>query len=134
MIKKNCLPLAIIAIVCLSLGSLTSCHDEDFGVSTPVLQERAFEHNFIKEFGQPSADQSWDFYAQKMESLRQGDGMTRATMAVPVSVDTTISQPSTTEFKNLVSDVAYWKRVSTIREPDRTTIRLPQPAPSRFML
>ena len=69
--KKN-LSIAIIAASLLGLGSLTSCHDEDFDVQTAVLQERAFEQNFIKEFGKPSANQSWDFYAQKMEAIRHG--------------------------------------------------------------
>lgn len=76
-------------------------------MSTTVLQERAFEHSFVDEFGQPDADQSWDFYAQKMQALRQGGATTRATTAVSVGVDTTISQPSTDEFKSLVKDVAY---------------------------
>ena len=65
---KKYLSFAVTAMAILGLGSLTSCHDEDFDVSTAVLQERAFEQGFIKEFGQPSADQSWDFYAQKMDS------------------------------------------------------------------
>ena len=77
---KKTLPIAIIATSLLGLGSLTSCQDEDFDVSTAVLQERAFEQNFIKEFGKPSANQSWDFYSQAMQALRQNDGATRATM------------------------------------------------------
>jgi len=104
---RHYLSFAVSAIAVLGLGSLTSCHDEDFDVSTTVLQERAFEHSFVDEFGQPDADQSWDFYAQKMQALRQGGATTRATMAVPVGVDKTISQPSTDEFKSLVKDVAY---------------------------
>ena len=66
----------------LGLGTLTSCHDEDFDASTAVLQERAFEQGFIKEFGKPSANQSFDFYAQRMQSLRDKAGATRATMAI----------------------------------------------------
>ena len=85
---KKTLPIAIIATSLLGLGCLTSCHDEDFDVSTAVLQERAFEQGFIKEFGQPSADQSWDFYAQMMESLRHGAGVTRATMDINVPTPT----------------------------------------------
>ena len=79
---KKYLSFAVTAMAILGLGSLTSCHDEDFDVSTAVLQERAFEQGFIKEFGQPSADQGWDFYAQKMQSLSEGAGMTRATNAI----------------------------------------------------
>ena len=101
---KKTLPIAIIATSVLGLGCLTSCHDEDFDVSTAVLQERAFEQNFIKEFGKPSANQSWDFYAQKMESIRQKSGMTRATQAITVTVDTTISQPTQKWFTDLVDD------------------------------
>jgi hypothetical protein len=105
---KKYLPFAVTAMAILGLGSLTSCHDEDFDVSNAVLQERAFEQGFIKEFGKPSADQSWDFYTQKMESIRREAGETRATMdEVPVGVDKTISQPSTAEFKKLVQNVAY---------------------------
>ncbi len=72
------------------IGSLTSCHDEDLDVSTAVLQEHAFEQGFIKEFGKPSANQSWDFYTQLMQSLRK-EGATRATMDDPV-IDTSIGQ------------------------------------------
>lgn len=102
---KKILPIAIIATSFLGLGSLTSCHDEDFGVSTAVIQDRAFEQGFIKEFGKPSSNQSWDFYAQKMESLRQNAGLTRATQDNLVEVDTTISQPTDEWFTNLVD---YW--------------------------
>lgn len=85
--KKN-LSFAIIAMSILGLGGLTSCQDEDLDVSNAVLQERAFEQGFIKEFGKPSADQRWDFYAQKMEKLF--GSTTRATMAEdPVCTVTT---------------------------------------------
>ena len=106
---KKTLPIAIIAASLLGLGSLSSCHDENFDVSTAVLQERAFEQDFIKEFGKPSADQNWDFYAQKMESIRRNAGMTRATMADPivVTVDTTISQPTSSYFTGIVEDIAF---------------------------
>ncbi|MBR5716149.1 MAG: hypothetical protein IKX59_06135 [Bacteroidales bacterium] len=106
---KKTLFLAITTLVLLTFGSFTSCQDEDFDVSTAVLQERAFEQGFIKEFGKPSADQSWDFYAQKMESIRREAGMTRATMADPivVTVDTTISQPTDKYFTDIVNDVGY---------------------------
>ena len=91
----------------LSLGSLTSCHDEDFDVSTAVLQEHAFEQAFIKEFGKPSVDQSWDFYSQKMQSLRKEAGMTRATQDATVTVDTTISQPTGEYFTGIVQEIGY---------------------------
>ena len=48
-----------------------------------MLKEKAFENGFVKEFGQPSANQSWDFYAQKLQSVR--DAKTRATMAEPIT-------------------------------------------------
>ena len=114
---KKTLPIAIIATSVLGLGSLTSCHDEDFDVSTTVLQERAFEQSFIKEFGQPSADQSWDFYAQKMEALRQNAGLTRATQDDVVTVDTTISQPTDEWFTDLVD---YWDGVLEEKHDNHT--------------
>lgn len=80
---KKTLPIAIIATSLLGLGSLSSCQDEDFDVQTAVLKEKAFENGFVKEFGQPSANQSWDFYAQKLQSVR--DAKTRATMAEPIT-------------------------------------------------
>ena len=76
---KKFFTFAVTAMAILGLGSLTSCQEEDFDVSTAVLQERAFEQGFIEEFGKPSADQRWDFYAQKMENLF--GSTTRATMA-----------------------------------------------------
>ncbi len=101
---KKYLSFAVTAMAILGLGSLTSCHDEDFGASTAVLQERAFEQGFIKEFGQPSADQSWDFYAQKMEALGQGAGMTRATQAIAKA--RSINQPIGEEyFDEVVANV-----------------------------
>ena len=76
--KKN-LPITIIATSLLGLGSLTSCQDEDFGVSTQTLKEKAFDDAFAKQFGKPSADQSWDFYTQTMQNLRKGSTATVAT-------------------------------------------------------
>ena len=76
---KKFFTFAVTAMAILGLGSLTSCQEEDFDVSTAVLQERAFEQGFIEEFGKPSADQRWDFYAQRMENLF--GSTTRATMA-----------------------------------------------------
>ena len=70
----------MVSVGLLTIGFLSSCHDEDFDVSTTVLKERAFEHAFVNEFGQPSAEQRWDFYAQKMERLCSGEvAATRAT-------------------------------------------------------
>ena len=103
---KKKLSFAVTAMAILGLGTLTSCHDEDFDVSTAVLQERAFEQGFIKEFGKPSADQSWDFYAQRMESLRQGAGTTRATQAeISVNVENA-TQPSNAQyFKDIAANM-----------------------------
>ena len=104
---KKTLPIAIFAASLLGLGSLSSCHDEDFDVSTAVLQERAFEQNFIKEFGKPSANQSWDFYSQKMQSIRQEAGLTRGIMAEG-DVVTPIKQPKDNEFfKGLIDEWHY---------------------------
>ena len=102
---KKYFSFAVTAIAILGLGSLTSCHDEDFDVSTAVLQERAFEQGFIKEFGQPSADQSWDFYAQKMQSLRGGASMTRATMAATVAVKDTVQPSNAQYFKDIAANM-----------------------------
>ena len=110
---KKYLPIAIIATFVLILGSLTSCHDEDFDVSTVVLQERAFEQSFIKEFGKPSSNQTWDFYAQQMEALRQEAGTTRATQAITVTVNKDISQPTDDYFKNTVQTIGYALEEST---------------------
>ncbi|MBR5067967.1 MAG: hypothetical protein IKX25_01060 [Bacteroidales bacterium] len=104
---KKPLYLAVAILGILAFGSLTSCQDEDFGVSTAVLKEKAFEQGFIKEFGKPSADQSWDFYAQQMEAIRRGAGKTRATMADPDEVTVSnASQPTDKDyFNSIVSDV-----------------------------
>ena len=91
--KKN-LPIAIIATSLLGLGSLTSCQDEDFDVQTAVLKEKAFENGFVKEFGQPSANQSWDFYAQKLQSVR--DAKTRAMMAEHITCEVSPLQTNQT--------------------------------------
>ena len=106
---KKTLPIAIIAASLLGLGSLSSCHDEDFGVSTAVLQDHAFEQSFIKEFGKPSSNQTWDFYAQQMEALRQESGTTRATQEVSVEVikNETIKQPTDAYFTNTVQTIGY---------------------------
>ena len=98
---------AIATLGLLTFGSLTSCQDEDFDVSTAVLQERAFEQNFIKEFGKPSATQTWDFYSLQMEALRQETGMTRGTQEITVEVDKTISQPTDAYFTNTVQTIGY---------------------------
>ena len=90
---KKTLPIAIIATSFLGLGSLTSCHDEDFDVSTQTLKERAFNEAFVKQFGKPDANQSWDFYTQAMEGLRSAT--TRATVDdFGLKVTTRTSQPA----------------------------------------
>ena len=101
--KNNYLAIATFAI--LALGSFTCCHDEDFGVSAPVLQQRAFEQSFIKEFGKPSPDQTWDFYAQEMNAIRSKAGTTRAKQAITVTtVD--VDQPDDADFKALCD--SWW--------------------------
>lgn len=94
---------AFIATSLLALGSLTSCHDEDLDVSPAALEEHAFEQGFIKEFGKPSANQSWDFYAQLMESLRQEGAATRAVSDNQVIVSDDIGQPSSQWFTNTIA-------------------------------
>ena len=97
-----------IAMAFAITSSLISCHDEDFGVSTAVLQEKAFEHDFVNEFGQPSADQNWDFYAQQMEAIRQESSTTRATMDDDITVDFNLDQPLDDPwFVNTVQTIGY---------------------------
>ena len=84
--KKN-LPIAIIATAVLGLGSLTSCQDEDLGVSTQTLKERAFDDAFAKQFGKPSADQSWDFFTQTMQSLGKGNSSATRAYTEPSASD-----------------------------------------------
>lgn len=110
--KKN-LPIAIIATAVLGLGSLTSCQDEDLGVSTQTLKERAFDDAFAKQFGKPSPNQSWDFFTQTMQNLRKGESTatTRAqndpSTGSGYSVAARTSQPSyiTTELVNRWDDL-----------------------------
>ena len=108
---KKTLPIAIIATSLLGLGSLTSCHDEDFGVSTAVIQDHAFEQSFIKEFGKPSENQSWDFYAQKMESIRKNASLTRAAMAEgdenPVEIIKNQPYPTSQYIADIVQTIGY---------------------------
>lgn len=63
---------AIFAMSFLGLGVLTSCHDYDLGVSTQTLKDHASYDAFAKQFGKPDANQSWDFYAQAIESVMNG--------------------------------------------------------------
>ena len=104
---KKTLSLAVAFLGFFVLASLSSCQDEDLGVSTTVLKEKAFEQGFIKEFGKPSSDQTWDFYSQKLQSLSQGAGLTRATMDV-VAPDFSIQQPTDNEYFNkIVQEIGY---------------------------
>jgi hypothetical protein len=73
---KSIYSLCLLATSLIVGAALSSCQDEDFDVSTEVLKERAFASSFEKEFGTPSDDQPWDFYAQKMQALF--GGQTRA--------------------------------------------------------
>lgn len=108
---KKTLSIAIIATSVLGLGSLSSCHDEDFGVSTAVIQDHAFEQSFIKEFGKPSENQSWDFYAQKMESIRKNASLTRAAMAEgdenPVEIIKNQPYPTSQYIADIVQTIGY---------------------------
>ena len=107
---KNYFKIGAFALSVAVVATVTSCQDEDLSVGSNVLKERAFEQGFAKEFGQPSADQNWDFYAQKMESIdvqplnvQEGEEviaegeteMTRATMAT-ISVNDAV-QPASTQ-------------------------------------
>ena len=110
--KKN-LPIAIIATAVLGLGSLTSCQDEDLGVSTQTLKERAFDDAFAKQFGKPSPNQSWDFFTQTMQSLGKGNSSATRAYTEPSASDNNWrvthlnSQPSyiTTELVNRWDDM-----------------------------
>ena len=102
---KKYLSFAVTTMAILGLGSLTSCHDEDFDVSPAVLQDHAFEQAFFKEFGKPSENQSWDFYSQKLQSIGHGAAMTRAAQAVTEPVE--IEQPTDQYFKDIVDEIAY---------------------------
>lgn len=106
---KKFISFAVTATAILGLGSFNSCQEEDFGASKAVLQERSFEHGFIKEFGKPSANQSWDFYAQEMQIRRQAN-LTRADgdegdeEDLPWERD--INQPTDDDFKELAH--SWW--------------------------
>ena len=110
-IMKKYLSFAIFSVAFIGLGSLTSCQDEDLGVSTQTLKERAFDDAFAKQFGKPSPNQSWDFFTQTMQSL--GKGKSAATRAGDPatgdgwSVEALSSQPSyiTTELVNRWDDL-----------------------------
>ena len=79
------------------LAGITACHDEDFNVSESVLREKAFDEAFVKQFGKPDPNQSWDFYAQAMESLRAQKATTRATVADYGLTVTPTTQPAYVE-------------------------------------
>ena len=72
MSKKYC-DLWFFAMVLSAVAFFSSCQEVDLDVSETVLKQHAFEYGFAQEFGQPSADQRWDFYTQMMERLRGGD-------------------------------------------------------------
>ena len=84
---KKTLPIAIIATSVLGLGILTSCQDEDLGVSTQTLKERAFDDAFAKQFGKPSPNQSWDFFTQTMQSLGKGNSSATRAYTEPSASD-----------------------------------------------
>lgn len=107
MTKKFLIATGAFALALAMVSGLSSCQDEDLGVSETVLKERAFERGFVKEFGQPAADQRWDFYNEKLQSLKgnlleeealedaETSDMTRATMAT-ISIDDA-EQPASVE-------------------------------------
>lgn len=94
----------------------SSCQEEELGVSESVLKERAFEQGFTKAFGQPSADQSWDFYNEKLQSLKgnlveeealedaETSDMTRATMAT-ISIEDAEQPASVQENSSIWTDL-----------------------------
>ncbi len=55
----------------------TACQDEDFDVSEATLKQKAYDNAFINQFGKPDPNQSWDFYAQAIDGLKNNAG-TRA--------------------------------------------------------
>lgn len=69
--------ITLAAALAVVAGTITSCQDEDFDVSTQELKVKAFQKGFADEFGVPSGTQNWDFYAQSMELLSK-KSVTRA--------------------------------------------------------
>jgi hypothetical protein len=116
MTKKILVTTSTFAIALAMVSGLSSCQDEDLGVSETVLKERAFEQGFTKAFGQPSADQSWDFYNEKLRSLKgnlveeeasedaETSDMTRATMAT-ISIDDAEQPASVQENSSIWTDL-----------------------------
>ena len=106
--KTLFLSVAILGL--LTFGCLSSCQEVEFDVSPAVLQEHVFEQSFIKEFGKPSPDQTWDFYAQQMNAIRSNAGTTRATMAIDlpeVASPPDVDQPTTQDFKDIADSWEY---------------------------
>ena len=101
--KTLFLSVAILGL--LTFGCLSSCQEVEFDVSPAVLQEHVFEQSFIKEFGKPSPDQTWDFYSLQMNAIRSKAGATRATQDITVTAED-IDQPQTDDFKSLVD--SWW--------------------------
>ena len=66
------------------LAGFAACQDEDFDVSEATLKAKAYDYAFIKQFGEPDPDQSWDFFTQSIESLEKGIvSSSSSTRAVP---------------------------------------------------
>lgn len=63
------------------LAGFAACQDEDLDVSEATLKAKAYDNAFIKQFGQPDPNQSWDFFTQSLESLQRGSAGTRASGA-----------------------------------------------------
>ena len=63
------------------LAGFAACQDEDFDVSEATLKAKAYDDAFIKQFGKPDPNQSWDFFTQSLESLERGSAGTRASGA-----------------------------------------------------
>ncbi|MBO4754522.1 MAG: hypothetical protein J5543_07990 [Bacteroidales bacterium] len=97
--------MAVVTLGLFAIGCLSSCQEVEFDVNPAVLQEHVFEQSFIKEFGKPSPDQTWDFYARKMASLQEGAVSTRATAATTVKVENATQPIGQAYFDSIVSQV-----------------------------
>ncbi len=81
--KKIYTYLSATLLGAIVFAGFTACHDEDLDVTEATLKQRSYDNAFIKQFGKPDANQSWDFFSQAIDMLRNGYGSSAKTRAVP---------------------------------------------------
>lgn len=81
---KSFIHYLLIGIVFLL--TITSCQEEDLGFSQDEIRASVYDRNFIKEYGEISPNQTWDFstYTFDVEDLSHVENISHVLLMIMI--------------------------------------------------